>query len=81
MVSKQVKKYTTPLIIRKGGIKHNKILLQNSHAPLSENGNGYNHFETNLALPSEVGDTHRVYPAPAVPLLDIFHNDPNTHHP
>lgn len=72
-------KVHNPINIQERWDKAQQILLQNSRAPLSENGNGDNHFETNLALPSEVGDTHRVYPA--VPLLDIFHNDPNTHHP
>lgn len=41
MVSKRMKKYTTLVIIRKGEIQHHKIVLESSHAPLSENKNGY----------------------------------------
>lgn len=57
MASKQMKKYATPVVIRKGEINH-KMLLENSPALLSENGKGFNHFENNLTLPNEVGNIH-----------------------
>lgn len=59
-----MRKHATPLVIGKDEIKR-KTLLENSHAPPSENGNSGSHGENTLPLP---------HCDPAVPLLDIFHN-------
>lgn len=59
-----MRKHATPLVIGKDEMKH-KTLLENSHVPPSENGNGCSHGENTLPLP---------HYDPAVPLLDMFHN-------
>lgn len=57
MASNHMEGYTTQLVIRKGEINHRKKdIARESPCILSENGNSFNHFKNNLALPNEVGN-------------------------